>query len=250
MAVYTNPIMRLPRFRLMALIAGLSCMIATAHGTDMTKTALVLGGTGRLGALIATELVDAGYTVTVFARPRSDRSRLADLPVNYIVGDLLDASSVNGAMQGQSFDVVVDASARGPNPEPFYVAVMENILATLDNAKTEQFVLHGSIGAGDSKNVFKADIYKRVRGVMEEKTQAEELLKASGIPYTIIRNGVVKLDGTPATGTAELTEDHNTLGSVTRSDLATLTLQCLENISCINKTFHAVDESWRDNPGY
>jgi uncharacterized protein YbjT (DUF2867 family) len=216
----------------------------------MAKTALVLGGTGRLGAPIAAQLVDAGYTVTVFARPNSDRARLADLPIDYIMGDLLDGDSVSSAVHGKSFDIVVDASARGPNPEPFYVAVMENILAALDAKNVKQFILHGSIGAGNSKNVFSDAMYKRMRGVMAEKTQAEELLKASGIPYTIIRNGVVKLDGTPATGTAELTEDPAVMGSVTRPDLAALTMQCLANKACINKTLHAVDPSWVNNPGY
>ena len=52
----------------------------------MAQTALILGGTGRLGAPIAAELVAAGYTVTVFARPDSDRTRLAGLPVKYARG--------------------------------------------------------------------------------------------------------------------------------------------------------------------
>jgi hypothetical protein len=85
---------------------------------------------------------------------------------------------------------------------------------------------------------------------MQEKTQAERLLKDSEIRYTIIRNGVIKLDGTPATGTAELTEDKATMGTVTRLDLAALTMHCLGNESCMNKTFHAIDESWEANPGY
>jgi len=232
------------------LAAALSTMISLAHGTEMAQTALVLGGTGRLGAPIAAELVNAGYSVTVFARPTSDRARLADLPVNYIVGDLLDADSVTGAVNGQSFDVVIDASARGPNPDPFYVAVMENILAALDGNSVKQFILHGSIGAGNSKNVFSPAMQKRVHSVMTEKTRAETLLKDSGIPYTIIRNGLVKLDGTPATGTAELTEDPAAMGSITRPDLAALTIQCLANTDCMNKTFHAVDPGWADNPGY
>ena len=212
--------------------------------------ALVLGGTGRLGAPIVAGLVDAGYAVTVFARETSNRSRLGELPVNYVVGDLLDAGSTAAALAGQTFDVVIDASARGPNPDPFYVGVMQNTLAAIDTASVRQFILHGSIGAGDSKPVFSEAMYKRVRSVMEEKTHAEELLKASGIPYTIIRNGVIKLDGTPATGTAQLSEDITVMGTVTRPDLAELTVRCLLNADCMNRTFHAVDPGWEDDPGY
>jgi uncharacterized protein YbjT (DUF2867 family) len=167
-----------------------------------------------------------------------------------MVGDLLDGPSVINAVDGQTFDYVIDASARGPNPDPFYARVMQNTLAALQTSEVKQFILHGSIGAGDSARVFNDAMYQRVRNVMLEKTEAERLLKDSGIRYTIIRNGLIKLDGTPATGTAELSGDETTMGTVTRPDLAALTLQCLGNESCMNKTFHAVDESWADNPGY
>ncbi len=212
--------------------------------------ALILGGTGRLGAPIAARLDAAGYAVTVFARATSDRKRLEGLPVDYVIGDLLDAESTRAALAGRVFAVVVDASARGPNPDPFYVGLMENTLAALNTGAVKQFILHGSIGAGNSKQVFDSAMYQRVRSVMEEKTRAEELLKASGIPYTIIRNGVIKLDGTAGTGTAQLTEDASAMGTVTRPDLAQLTVQCLQNPECLNKTFHAVDPSWKDDPGY
>ena len=235
------------RHWLFALTIGLT---TTAQGMDVKQSALVLGGTGRLGATIVASLTEAGYAVTVFARPTSDRARLTDLPVEYIVGDLLEGPSVIAAVDGQSFAYVIDASARGPNRDPFYVAVMQNILAALDGSEVKQFILHGSIGAGDSAAVFSDAMYERVRGVMQEKTQAENLLKDSGMRYTIIRNGVIKLDGTAATGTAELSGDKTTMGTVTRPDLAALTMQCLANESCTNKTLHAVDASWVDDPGY
>ena len=40
---------------------------------------LVFGGTGQLGSAVVRELVAAGYPVTVFVRPSSDRSRLEGL---------------------------------------------------------------------------------------------------------------------------------------------------------------------------
>jgi uncharacterized protein YbjT (DUF2867 family) len=235
------------RHWIFALAIGLT---ATAQGMDVKQNVLVLGGTGRLGAPIVASLTAVGYTVTVFARSSSDRSRLTDLPVAYIVGDLLDGPSAIDAIDGQTFAYVIDASARGSNPDPFYADAMQNILAALEASEVKQFILHGSIGAGDSAQVFSNATYQRVRKVMQEKTQAERLLKDSGIRYTIIRNGVIKLDGTPATGTAELTEDKTTMGTVTRLDLAALTMHCLGNESCMNKTFHAIDESWEANPGY
>ena len=83
-----------------------------------------------------------------------------------------------------------------------------------------------------------------MRDVLDAKGRAEQLLIDSGIAYTIIRNGLVQVDGTPATGKAYLTEDTSVFGAVTRADLALLTMQCLDNGDCMNKILHAVDDSF------
>ncbi|MAF83111.1 MAG: NAD(P)H-binding protein [Gammaproteobacteria bacterium] len=227
----------------------LQCLLALLAFTTVAKAndpaeVLVFGGTGRLGAPIVRLLVEADYPVTVFARPTSDRGRLADLEVAYLVGDLMDADSVVEAIRGQPFSLVIDASARGLGGDPFYIAAMRNILAGVAASPVQQFILHGSVGAGENMQQFPEVGFERMRDVMIAKGEAEALLKASGIPYTIIRNGLVRPDGTPATGTARLTEDDRVLGVATRLDLAALTLQCLENQACMNKTFHAVDDSF------
>ncbi|MFW2404334.1 MAG: NAD(P)H-binding protein [Gammaproteobacteria bacterium] len=214
---------------------------ATA-GSHEGEQVLVFGGTGRLGAPIVELLVAAGYPVTVFARPTSSRERLADLEVRFVVGDLMDAGSVGAAINDQAFTYVIDASARGASRAAFYDTAMRNILSAVDAGEVQQFILHGSVGAGDNMAKFPDVGFERMRNVMIAKGEAETLLKASGIPYTIIRNGFVRPDGTPATGTASLTENDAALDAVTRLDLAALTMQCLANEKCMNKTFHAVDE--------
>ena len=218
--------------------------VTTVAKADDSAEVLVFGGTGRLGAPIVRLLVEADYPVTVFARPTSDRGRLAGLELAYLVGDLMDADSVVAALKGQSVGLVIDASARGLGGDPFYVAAMRNILAGVAASPVKQFILHGSVGAGENMQQFPEVGFERIRDVMIAKGEAEDLLKASGIPYTIIRNGLVKPDGTPATGSARLIEDDRVLGVATRLDLAAPTLQCLENRDCLNKTFHAVDDSF------
>lgn len=205
--------------------------------------ALVFGGTGRLGAPIVRLLVEAGHPVTVFARPTSDRKRLEGLDVTYVTGDLLDGASVASVVAGKPFAYVIDASARGNNTDPFYATAMRNILAAIVGGDVRQFILHGSVGAGDNVEHFPGVPFGRMHIVLQAKGEAEVMLIDSGINYTIIRNGRVERDGTPATGTARLTEDDTVLDAVTRADLAMLTLRCLDNPGCLNKTFHAVDDS-------
>jgi uncharacterized protein YbjT (DUF2867 family) len=227
----------------------LKCLLAmfavtTVAAEKDSADVLVFGGTGRLGAPIARLLVDAGYPVTVFARPTSDRGRLAGLDVTYMIGDLMDTDSVVEAIDGKLFRFVIDASARGASRDQFYATAMQNILKAVASSQVQQFILHGSVGAGDNMEKFPHVGFERMREVMIAKGEAEALLKASGLGYTIIRNGMVRPDGTPATGTARLTEDDSLLGTSTRLDLAALTLQCLDNKECMNKTFHAVDGSF------
>jgi len=226
----------LMEFILRSLLAIFAMTIVAVEGS---ADVLVFGGTGRLGAPIVGLLVEAGHPVTVFARPTSDRGRLGGFDVAYVTGDLLDADSVVSAVQGKRFRFVIDASARRGSEDSFYDTAMQNILRALENSEVHQFILHGSVGAGDNRRQFPDMDFTRMDKVMIAKGKAEDLLRASGIGYTIIRNGRILPDGTPATGTARLTDDVAVMGTVTRLDLAALTMQCLNNPDCMNKTFHA-----------
>jgi dihydroflavonol-4-reductase len=61
---------------------------------------LVTGGTGFVGANVVRELLRAGATVRVLARPRGDRRALLDLKVDIAEGDLRDPRSVGRATAG------------------------------------------------------------------------------------------------------------------------------------------------------
>ncbi len=63
-------------------------------------TILVTGGTGLIGSHLVECLVAEGRRVRVLVRPTSQRGELADLPVEWVNGDLLDAGSLQAAMNG------------------------------------------------------------------------------------------------------------------------------------------------------
>ena len=221
---------------------GLFCILfmnvsASASDNDV----LVFGGTGRLGAPIVTLLVEAGYPVTVFARPTSDRKRLEGLDIEYAIGDLLNVDEVVAAFEQGDFHFVIDATSRSGNEGVFYDDAMANILRGVSVGNVTQILYHGSIGAGDNMKEFPDIDFSRLRDVLLAKGRAETMLIESGTTYTIIRNGMVRLDGTPATGTADLIEDTSVNGPVTRADLALLTMECIGNKACFNRIYHAVD---------
>ena len=226
---------------ILALLSGLAC--AGAH-EDTRGNALVFGGNGRLGAPIVRGLVEGGHPVTVFVRETSDLSRLDGLDVEFVIGDLTDADSVVAAVGGRDFAYVIDATARrNYKGELFYDTSMRNMLDALADSEIGQFILHGSVGAGDNMDNFPDVPFGSMKEMLKAKGRAEDMLRASGINYTIIRNGRIVRGEPPPTGKASLTEDDTVMSSITRADLALLTLDCLGNRGCYNKTYHAQDES-------
>jgi len=61
---------------------------------------LVTGATGFIGGRLAARLVHEGYSVRCLARASSDVSRLRELDVEVVVGELTDASSLAAAAAG------------------------------------------------------------------------------------------------------------------------------------------------------
>ncbi len=68
-------------------------------------TVLVTGATGFLGSSVSRALVQAGYRVRALHRASSFLSRIEDLPVELIQGDLFDAPSISRAARGADFIV-------------------------------------------------------------------------------------------------------------------------------------------------
>jgi uncharacterized protein YbjT (DUF2867 family) len=215
-----------------------------ATAADAPREVLVLGGTGQLGAEIVRLLVAGGDRVTVFARPASDRSRLAGLPVGYVTGELRRDDDVVAAFAGRRFDAVISAVRVPDGDIHFYEKIMTSLAREARAAQVGQIIHHGAVGAGANAAKFTGLGWEKVPGLLDrlkDQGVGEELLRASGVPYTIIRNTRLYPDGTPATGKAVLTEDDTIINAMTRKDLARLTLQCLGNAGCLGKTYHVKD---------
>ncbi len=145
----------------------------------MTPPVFVTGGTGYLGRPLIEALTARGLTVVALVRPGSERK----LPIGAtpIAGDALDAGTFRSAIPRGAV-VVHLVGTPHPNPSKaaeFRTVDLASIRATVE-ASASALVSHlVYVSAAHPAPVMKAYIAARV--------EVEGLVKASGIPATILR---------------------------------------------------------------
>lgn len=151
---------------------------------------LVIGGSGFIGTNLSRELADRGHEVTVLSRSPDDE----DLPdsVTTVSGDVTDYDSIEGAFEDQ--DAVFFLVALSPLFKPkggdekhleIHLGGTENAVKAAEEHGVERFVQMSALGADANGPT----AYIRAKG------QAEEVVEASGLDWTIFRPSVVFGEG-------------------------------------------------------
>lgn len=113
--------------------------------------ALVTGSTGFLGSHLCRALVGAGHAVRALHRPTSSLEALEGLPVETVLGDILDPVSLACTFEG--VQVVFHAAAEmGPwrRPEPMrasHIIGTRNVVRAALEARVERLVHLSSVAA-------------------------------------------------------------------------------------------------------
>jgi dihydroflavonol-4-reductase len=111
---------------------------------------LVTGAAGFLGSHVARQLVARGESVRVLLRPSSSNRAIADLPLEYVTGDLRDAASLARAMAGirHVYHVAADYRLWAKNPQDIYdsnVGGTRNLLAAAKKAGVELLIYTSTV---------------------------------------------------------------------------------------------------------
>lgn len=239
--------------RIFVVVAGLLALVgaslagcALEGGGSRAPRVLVFGGTGMLGSEIVRALVARGDAVTVFVRAGSNRTPLAGLPVDYVVGDVLEPATLEAALGRGRYAVVVSAIARTDHDQPasgttVYATGNDAITRACLAAHVSQVIQIGTVGSGDSAALVAPKVREFARVVFEDKTEAENTLIASGLHYTIVRTGILLLGA--ASGTGVLSEDHTLLGPMRIGELGRVVAACVGTRACYDRIYHATDPS-------
>ncbi|MDT4915257.1 MAG: hypothetical protein QOC66_4385 [Pseudonocardiales bacterium] len=138
---------------------------------------LVVGGTGRLGRQLVTDLLARGDKVRVLTR---DGSRADEPGAEVVIGDLRDPASLGRAVAGCT--AVVSAAhgllgGRGAGPEQVDRDGTVNLVRAAVEAGVEHLVLVSMHGASPDHPM----------ELSRMKYAAEEAVRGSGIGHTILR---------------------------------------------------------------
>jgi uncharacterized protein YbjT (DUF2867 family) len=142
---------------------------------------LVLGGTGSIGRLVVARLAELGDQPRILTRNRDRASRTLPKGTEVVAGDLTDPAGVTAALDGIDGVVMTHGAPYGSGD---YAAVDYGAVPSLLEALVGRVVpvaLMTSIGVtatGGSS-----------RDLLNWKRRGERLLRASGLPYTIVRPG-------------------------------------------------------------
>lgn len=111
---------------------------------------LVTGAAGFLGSHLTRQLVARGADVRVLLRPSSSNRAIADLPLEYMTGDLRDSASLDRALSGvrRVFHVAADYRLWSKRSQDIYdsnVGGTKNVLEAARRASVEQFVYTSTV---------------------------------------------------------------------------------------------------------
>ncbi len=206
---------------------------------------IVFGGNRATGLDIVKMLRERGEDVTVAVRATSNIDELKALGARTVVADALDAASVQAAFASGRYTLTVSTlgTSRGENARrPDYIGNRNVIDAAKANG-VQRVVFVTVIGTGNSYEAAPRPARRFLKEVIAMKGQAEDHLRASGVPYTIIRPG--GLNDLKSTGTAVLADDPLAFSYIARRDVALLTVAAIGDPATANKTYNAYDPSRR-----
>ena len=146
---------------------------------------LVTGATGFIGRVLVRQLTETGQKVRVLLRPSPKSPRLPKgVPVEVAVVGLDDERGLRAAMRGvNQIYHLASAGAQGRRGSLFKTDIegTRTLVQVAKSADVERFIYLSHIGS-DRASAF--PIHK-AKGI------AEEHIRKSGVPYTIIRSTVV-----------------------------------------------------------
>jgi putative NADH-flavin reductase len=149
----------------------------------------IFGATGHTGRHLLEQALADGHEVTALAR---DPSTVPAHPhLRIVAGDVRDTEQVNHTVVGA--DAVLSALGQRRWGTTVCTDGIRTILAAMNTHGVRRLLAVSGYGVGDSRhrNLYAASMWIVLRSIMRDKTQMEELIRASDTEWTLVRPAVI-----------------------------------------------------------
>ncbi len=177
---------KITRRTFLASATGMAILPRGLRAQGSIRSVVIAGARGRTGRLIAEKALAAGYTVRGLTRnPERAREQYGD-GIEWLACDVRNPNDVGAALQNMDavFCAIGYTEFAGPNGAQFvdYLGVRHLVDDAVEQ-KAKHFVLISSGASGLARD---HSDYPQFGYVGYWKTKAEDRLKKSGLPYTIV----------------------------------------------------------------
>jgi len=187
---------------------------------------LVVGATGALGRSAVDSALAAGHDVNALVR----NPPLASLPagVQVIRGDVLDAASIEPAVQGCAAVICALGTPSPRKPTTLLERGTANLVAAMTRTEVTRLVCVTLLGVGKSRPntalLYRHVILRVLAPMVPDKENQEEVVRNSGLDWVLVRPPtIVGLRSGPARVIRE--GERGRIGLVSRTSLADLLVQ-------------------------
>jgi len=209
---------------------------------EPARTVLVVGATGSIGSHVVEVAREDGYAVRALVRDRA-KAQTFSAEVEPIVGDVTRSETLAAAVDGVDAVVFTLGSdgAGKVGAETVDYGGVRNVLAAL-GSRQARIALMTSIGVTNREGS-----YNRSTEAHDWKRRSERLVRASGLPYTIVRPGWFDYNKPDEQKPVFLQGDtrqagNSSDGAIGRRQIAEVLVRSLNCDSARRKTFELVAE--------
>ena len=219
------------------LFGMIALTLATPVLSQENQTVLVVGASGGTGRFIIGMLQESGYDVVPTSRNPERAAETVGGNFAWRRMDLTSKESVDAAVR--DVDLVITAhgatEAQGPNnPEQVDWIGTRHLIDAAGKIGVKHYVMISAASAGNPD----APLNERFGNVLIWKGHAEDYLRESGLPYTIVRGPGLR-DNPGGQKPIVLEQGGSGRRLMEREDLATVTVAVLNNDAAMGKTFVA-----------
>ncbi len=208
--------------------------------SSQRKTVLVVGATGSIGRHVVEVALEYGYTVRALVRDRT-KARQFPKEVELVGGDVIHPETLVSAVEG--IDAVVftlGSDGQGKvGAETIDYGGVRNVLMALGSHHV-RVALMTAIGVTN-----RTGSYNRSTEAHDWKRRSERLVRASGMPYTIVRPGWFDYNGPSEHKLVFLQGDKRHTGTpkdgvIARRQIAEVLVESLSSTGATRKTFELI----------